>query len=67
MRIRTESKAMWREWNQKAMTGQISDEDNPAFIFSLVNDKLLKAIVDGEIDAKQIALLTLKSRGYNIR
>lgn len=52
-----------RNWNMQAQTGEIKDEDNPLFIFSLTTNDLLRKIANGELDTAQLALLELESRG----
>ncbi len=49
-------------WNIQAKTGEIKDEDNPLFIFSLIKTDLLEKIINGELDAAQLALLELEAR-----
>lgn len=39
------------------------DEDNPQFLFSLTNTKLLMQIANGELDSVQLAKETLANRG----
>ena len=52
-----------RNWNMKAQTGEMKDEDNPLFIFALTNNDLLRKIANGELDTAQLALLELENRG----
>ena len=42
-----------------------SDDLNEIFIFGLTATDLLVAIVNGEIDSKELALQELKNRGLN--
>ena len=53
------------ELNTAALEGSLLDDENPIFLFSLTNTKLLVQIVKGEIDAVELARLQLKNRGLN--
>ena len=44
-----------------------SDNENPAYLFSLISNALLGGIVRGEIDAVELAKKELSERGYNDR
>ena len=52
----------YKEWNRKAMTGEVSDDLNPAFIFACTNTALIEKIASGEIDAKELAKRVLEGR-----
>ena len=56
----------YKEYNRQAMAGEMPDEYNPAFVFSLTNNQLLSKIAKGEIDAAKLAELTLTARGCDI-
>lgn len=47
------------------MQGTVRDDQNPIFIFSLTNSALLLQIVNGELDAKELARYELMSRGLS--
>jgi hypothetical protein len=73
------SKGPWKKgkqekrWTQNAKKflkkelgeGYIADEDNPQFIFSTINNKLLLGIVNGKINLEELAKKELKNRGMN--
>ena len=56
-----------RSWNIQAKTGEIKDEDNPVFLFSLTKTELLEKVAKGELDVQQLALLELENRKPYIR
>jgi len=49
----------YRELNQMAMTEEILDQNNPAFIFSITPKPLLEAIADGRVNCRAIAKIML--------
>lgn len=51
-----------RSWEVKSKTGEIRDEENPAFIFSLTKTSLLEKIASGELDLQQLARIELLKR-----
>lgn len=53
------SKGPWKKGKQMA------DEDNPQFLFSTTNNKLLFDIINGRVDLKELAKKELKNRGLN--
>jgi hypothetical protein len=55
-----------QNWNEQAINGTISDELNPAFIFSTTASDLLSQIAKGEINAQELAKRILESRGQDI-
>ncbi len=55
----------WKEWNQAAIKGTVSDEENPIFIFGLTSNRMLAEILSGAIDIVEVAKQTLKCRGFN--
>jgi hypothetical protein len=52
----------WYSYHQQAIDGTISDENNPALIFQVINHHLLLMAANGEIDLNEIAKLELKAR-----
>lgn len=52
----------FKEYNEMAMTGEIGDDFNPIYLFSLTSTKLLEGIVSGDIDVKKIAEIILLDR-----
>ena len=59
------TKQEFNNWNEKAMTGEIADDLNPAFILSNIPTSLLSQIVKGEINVKELAMRTLEGRGQD--
>lgn len=57
--------AEYKEFNQKAVTGEIADDLNPAFILQGIHTDLLVAIAAGQIDLKALAKHTLDARGLD--
>jgi hypothetical protein len=55
-----------KEWTSKAMSGEVKDELNPAFILSLTETELLSKIAKGEINLQELAKRELEDRGQNI-
>jgi hypothetical protein len=55
-----------KEWTLKAMSGEVKDELNPAFILSLTETELLSKIAKGEINLQELAKRELEDRGKNI-
>lgn len=62
MEITEEYRKLKKKWNDQAMSGEVRDEDNPLFIFSLTRTKLLQQIASGKLDVIQITLLELEAR-----
>lgn len=60
------TREQYKYLNEKAMTGQISDDLNPAFILSGTNINLLVQIANGEIDMQELAKRVLEGRGLDI-
>jgi len=50
-------------WEQEL--NEISDEENPEFMFQTMHMKLVLAIANGKINAKKAALEELANRGYD--
>jgi hypothetical protein len=50
---------------EQSMNGSLSDDLNPLFLFSTVNNELLCDIVNGKIDVVSLAKHELEKRGYN--
>ena len=48
-----------------AALGLLPDEENPIFLFSQIHKDLLVDIVNGKIDAAELARIELKNRGLN--
>lgn len=44
---------------------ELTDDKNPIYLFSITHTDLLVKIVNGEIDALELAKQQLKSRGLN--
>jgi hypothetical protein len=44
---------------------QLSDDENPQFLFSTIRNTLLSMIVKGEIDPVHLAKQELEKRGYD--
>lgn len=61
------TRQQFKDLNDAAVKGTIRDEENPAFLFSMVSNKLLQMVVSGELDAKAIAEHTLAGRGVTIK
>lgn len=60
------TREQYKYLNEKAMTGQISDDLNPAFILSGTNINLLVQIANGELDMQELAKRVLEGRGLDI-
>lgn len=56
----------FKEYHEKAFTGEIEDEQNPAFILSGVSVQLLSRVAKGEFDLKELAKRELENQGMNI-
>jgi len=57
-----------KEYNQyrtAAALGLLPDEENPIFLFNQTRKDLLVDIINGKIDARELALIELKNRGMN--
>lgn len=59
------TKQEYQSLNQKAQTGEIADDLNPAFILQGVHTDLLVAIAAGQIDLTALAKHTLDARGLD--
>lgn len=55
----------FKKWNQKAETGEVSDDLNPAFLFSTTHNEMLVKIAAGEFDLQALAKIILDARGFN--
>lgn len=44
---------------------EVSDDDNPAYLFNTTNTSLLVQIAKGEVDAEELAKKELANRGLN--
>jgi len=62
MKISKEYRELVKKWGHQAMTGTISDLQNPIFIFSITSTDLLKQVAKGELNITQLALLELEAR-----
>ncbi|GAB4287252.1 MAG: hypothetical protein Kow0098_03490 [Ignavibacteriaceae bacterium] len=62
MRVSEEYYQLRKNLNEKSVTGEIRDEENPLFLFSTTSSGLLKMIVNGELDVLQLAAMELESR-----
>jgi len=49
--------------NRAAAEGTIQDDKNPIFLFACTNTVLLRKIVQGQIDAREMASRELENRG----
>ena len=49
-----------------ASLGLIPDEENPIFLFNCTHKDLLMDIVNGKIDAIEMAKMEMKNRGLDI-
>lgn len=55
----------YKNWNNKAEFGTVSDELNPAFILSSVSSELLSQVIKGEIDLQELAKREMENRGLD--
>ena len=55
----------YNEYRTAAALGLIPDEENPIFLFNQTNTNLLLDLINGKIDARELALIELKNRGLN--
>jgi hypothetical protein len=53
--------------NSKLEATDLPDELNPQYLFSITQTELLCAIVNGKIDAKELAWQELRNRGCNAK
>jgi len=61
------NRAEYKEWNQKAVSGEVKDEENPVFIFYHdVSSEFLSQIAKGEINLQELAKRQLEARGLDI-
>ena len=44
---------------------EVSDDDNPAYLFNTTNTSILVQIVNGEVDANYLARVELANRGLD--
>ncbi len=61
------TKREYHNFQAAAALGLIPDSDNPVFIFSSTNKDLLLDIVNGKLDAKQLARIELMNRGLDTK
>jgi hypothetical protein len=54
-----------KELELACFKGTISDNENPIFLFSLADKKNLLAILNGELDVKELVRYELQNRGLN--
>jgi len=59
------TKETYQAFQQAAMNGTIEDAQNPVFMFTLTDTRLLMQIASGELDARQLARLELMNRGLS--
>ena len=57
--------AQYNHYKTAAALGLILDEENPIFLFNQTNKDLLCDIVNGKIDARELARIELRNRGSN--
>ncbi len=55
------------QYKAAAWLGLLPDEENPLFIFNGTDKELLISIANGTIDAKQLATMELRNRGWDIK
>jgi len=55
----------YNHYRTAAALGLLPDEENPIFLFSQIHKDLLVDIVNGKIDAAELARIELKNRGLN--
>ena len=55
----------YNHYRTAAALGLLPDEENPIFLFSQTNKDLLCDIVNGKIDARELARIELRNRGSN--
>ena len=61
------NRAEYEKWNQKAMSGEVKDEENPIFIFyHNISSKFLSQIAKGEFNLQELAKRQLENRGLDI-
>ena len=56
------SKETIKEMNRKSMNGELSDEENFLFTFSMTSSKILNDIISGKIDPVALAKYSLECR-----
>jgi len=52
-------------YRSAASLGLIPDEENPLFLFNGTRAELLIDIINGKIDARELAILELRARGLD--
>ena len=57
----------YKEYNQAALNRTIKNDENPIFIFSMTNTKLLTEMLAGKYDIKALILKELNNRGLDER
>lgn len=60
------TKEQYRTFRQAAMQGTMPDSQNPIFLFSTTDSALLTRIVNGELDAQELARIEMKNRGLSV-
>ena len=50
-----------------ASLGLIPDEENPIFLFTMTHKDLLLGIINGKIDAVEMARMEMKARGLDLK
>ena len=53
------------ELEYNSLAGRMPDNENPIFIFTLTDKKNLLAILNDELDIKELVKYELKNRGMN--
>ena len=56
----------YKNWNNKAESGTVADELNPAFILSSVSSELLSQVIKGKIDLQELAKREMENRGLDV-
>lgn len=52
LKVTEEYRKLKKVWNDKAMNGGMRDKENPLFLFQMSDTKLLRKILNGELDVK---------------
>lgn len=55
----------YNEYQRAAALGLMSDELNPAFLFSMTNRDILMDIINGKLDVVQMARIEMMNRGLD--
>ena len=61
------TKKEYNDYQAAAALGLIPDSDNPVFIFSGISKDLLLDIVNGKLDGRQLAMIELRNRGWDLK